>query len=488
MPDHAGDRAGRAQRAADRIGSRAGSAGHAERTADLGSQAYPTATLTGWGRLAPTAAQVCEPASPGQIADLLRAAPARGVIARGLGRSYNNAAQNERGMVIATPALNRITDLDAASGLVTCEAGVSLEQLMITGLPVCWFVPVSPGTRQVTIGGAIAADVHGKNHHLAGSFARHVRWFDLLLPDGSERRVTPDGDPQLFWGTAGGMGLTGIILRARIQLTRVETSRVRVDTVRAGNIDEAMTYLSDTDDRYGYTVAWLDCLATGASLGRSVITSGDFAKVADLGPKDRGDPLAFRPSARLGAPDLFPSGLINRYTVALFNELWFRKAPRRRDGEIQTISAFFHPLDGVRSWNRVYGPAGFRQYQFVVPFGQEQTVRRAVERISLAHAPSFVTVLKRFGPGDDGLLSFPMAGWTLALDFPARTPGLASLLNWLDEQVVAAGGRVYLAKDSRVSPEALAAMYPRLEEFRKMRADLDPAGLMASDLSRRLGL
>ncbi len=168
--------------------------------------------------------------------------------------------------------------------------------------------------------------------------------------------------------------------------------------------------------------------------------------------------------------------------------MWFRKAPRHRDGEIQTIGTFFHPLDGIRNWNRVYGPAGFRQYQFVVPFGQEQTVRRSVERISKARAPSFVTVLKRFGPGDEGLLSFPLPGWTLALDFPAHTPGLEVLLNWLDEQVAAAGGRVYLAKDSRVSPQMLATMYPRLEEFRKVRAEVDPDGLMASDLSRRLDL
>ncbi len=452
-----------------------------DHTADL-------AALTGWGRLAPSTAQVRRPSTPQQVIDLLRDAPARGVIARGLGRSYNNAAQNDRGMVIMTPGLDRISDLDAVRGLVTCEAGVSLEQLMVAGLPHGWFVPVSPGTRQVTIGGAIAADVHGKNHHLAGSFARHVPWFDLLLPDGSVRRVTPAGEPRLFWATAGGMGLTGIILRAGVQLTKVETSRVRVDTVRAGNIDDAMTYLSDTDDKYGYTVAWLDCLASGASLGRSVITSGDFARLADLAPKDRSEPLAFRPSARLGAPDIFPPALINRYSVAAFNEVWFRKAPRHRDGEIQTIGTFFHPLDGIRNWNRVYGPAGFRQYQFVVPFGQEQTVRKSVERISKARAPSFVTVLKRFGPGDEGLLSFPLPGWTLALDFPAHTPGLEVLLNWLDEQVAAAGGRVYLAKDSRVSPQMLATMYPRLEEFRKVRAEVDPDGLMASDLSRRLDL
>jgi decaprenylphospho-beta-D-ribofuranose 2-oxidase len=284
------------------------------------------------------------------------------------------------------------------------------------------------------------------------------------------------------------MGLTGIILRAAIQLTKVQTSRVRVDTVRTDDVDQTMAYLTETDHRYTYTVAWLDCLASGKHLGRSVITSGDFAQPTDLAPKDRLSPLAFRPAARLGAPTFCPPGLINRHTVALANEIWYRKAPRHRDGEIQTIGTFFHPLDGIRNWNRVYGPGGFRQYQFVVPFGAESTVRRSLERISHARAPSFVTVLKRFGPGDEGLLSFPMQGWTLALDFPARTPGLAGLLNLLDEDVLSAGGRVYLAKDSRVAPGTLARMYPRLQEFRDLRAELDPAGVMASDLSRRLGL
>ena len=234
---------------------------------------------------------------------------------------------------------------------------------------------MSPGTRQVTVGGAIAADVHGKNHHVAGSFARHVHWFDLLLPDGQERRVTPADDPRVFWATAGGMGLTGIILRAAIQLTKVQTSRVRVDTVRTADIDQALAYLAETDASYTYSVAWLDCLASGAHLGRSVITSGDFAQPGDLAPPDRRNPLEFRPVARLSAPPACPPGLVNRHTVALANEAWYRKAPRRREGEIQTISAFFHPLDGIRNWNRVYGPAGFRQYQFVVPFGAEPTVR-----------------------------------------------------------------------------------------------------------------
>jgi decaprenylphospho-beta-D-ribofuranose 2-oxidase len=446
------------------------------------------ARLTGWGRLAPTVARLAEPARPQDVAGLLGAVSGRGLIARGLGRSYNNAAQNDGGLVISTARLNKIISLDSQTGLATCEAGVSLEQLMVAGLPHGWFVPVSPGTRQVTIGGAIAADVHGKNHHVAGSFGQHVRWLDLLLADGAERRVTPAAEPDLFWATAGGMGLTGVILRAEIQLKRVETARIRVDTVRTADLDEAMAYLKATDEQFGYTVAWLDCLATGANLGRSVITSGDFAAVDELPPAERRDPLAFRPAARIGAPPGCPPGLINRYTVAVANEAWYRRAPRRREGEIQSIGKFFHPLDGIRNWNRVYGPAGFRQYQYAVPVGQEAAVRQSVEMISSARAPSFVTVLKRFGPGSPGHLSFPIEGWTLALDFPARTPGLDRLLLRLDELVAEAGGRVYLAKDSRVSGEMLAAMYPRLAEFRQLRKQVDPAGLLGSDLSRRLGL
>ena len=447
-----------------------------------------TVTLTGWGRIAPSTAELAAPANEAEAAALLRQplAPGGAVIPRGLGRSYNNAAQSAGGLVLSTGRLNRIISLDPAAGVAVCEAGVSLEQLMVAGLPAGWFVPVSPGTRQVTIGGAIAADVHGKNHHVAGSFARHVLSFDLLAPGGESRTVTPDDE--LFWATAGGMGLTGFITRATVQLKRVETSLCKVDTVRTADIDETMAVLAEHDSRYDYTVAWSDSLARGRGLGRSIITSGDFAALSDLPAAARSDPFEFDPRARLGAPPVFPPGLINRYTVRLANAAWYRKAPRLREGELQTIGQFFHPLDAIRNWNRVYGPGGFRQYQYVLPFGAEPAVRRSFEMVSAHPAPSFVTVLKRFGEGDPGLLSFPAPGWTLALDFPARTPGLGPLLDQLDQLVVRNGGRVYLAKDSRVPAAVFEEMYPRLPEFRKLRAEIDPSGALASDLSRRLGL
>ncbi|HEY6494392.1 MAG TPA: FAD-binding oxidoreductase [Trebonia sp.] len=466
------------------------SAGDAGRPRERGVPTR-TVTLTGWGRTAPSTAEVAQPVSDADAVALVRAARRAGgggVIPRGLGRSYNDAAQSAGGLVLSTARLGRIISLDPAAGVAVCEAGVSLERVMAAGLSHGWFVPVSPGTRQVTIGGAIAADVHGKNHHVAGSFARHVHEFSLLLPSGETRTVTPDGDAELFWATAGGMGLTGLITRAAVQLKRVDTSLLKVDTVRTSDIDETMSTLTEHDAKFGYTVAWSDGLARGMGLGRSVITSGDFAAVSDLPAPARDRPLAFAPRARVAVPDIFPPGLLNRTSIRLANEIWYRKAPKLREGEIQTIGQFFHPLDGLRNWNRVYGPRGFLQYQCVLPFGQEASVRRTFEMVSGLPAPSFVTVLKRFGTGSPGFLSFPRPGWALAFDFPAGTPALPSLLDRLDRLVMEHGGRVYLAKDSRVARGAFEAMYPRVAEFRALRAEIDPAGVFASDLSRRLAL
>lgn len=447
-----------------------------------------TVPVTGWGRTAPTAARLIRPRTYEEAALAVRECGARGGIARGLGRAYGDAAQNAGGAVLDMTGLDRVHAIDADDGTVLCDAGVSLHRLMEVLLPLGWFVPVTPGTRYVTVGGAVGADIHGKNHHVSGSFSRHVLSLDLLTADGEVVTAVP-GTP-LFEATAGGMGLTGVILTATIRLQPVETSLMSVDTERADDLDDLMARLADTDHRYRYSVAWIDLLARGRATGRAVLTRGDHAPLDALprGTRVRREPLAFRTSRLPAAPSFVPEGLLSRTTVGLFNELWYRKAPRARTGQLQRIPAFFHPLDSVPHWNRVYGRGGFVQYQFVVGHGREDALRRIVRRISERRCPSFLAVLKRFGEADPGWLSFPVPGWTLALDIPASLPGLGGFLDELDEEVAGAGGRVYLAKDSRLRPELLAAMYPRLDDFRALRAALDPRGVFTSDLSRRLHL
>jgi decaprenylphospho-beta-D-ribofuranose 2-oxidase len=389
--------------------------------------------------------------------------------------------------VLLCSGLDRIRRLDLERGVVTAGAGVSLDRLMRVLLPLGWFVPVTPGTRHVTVGGAIAADIHGKNHHRDGSLGAHVLGMRLRTPTGT-RAVSAGEDPELFWATLGGMGLTGVIVEADIRLQRVATSRMRVDTERARDLDDVMERMASGDEGYQYSVAWIDCLARGRSLGRSVLTRGDHAGLDELPAPQRRDPLGFAPRTRLAAPPWVPPGLLGPVGVRIFNEVWFRKAPVCERGRVTPLASFFHPLDGVERWNLLYGPAGFVQHQLVVPFGAGDVLRRTLERLSAAGAASFLAVLKRFGDGGPGALSFPSRGWTLAIDIPVGDPGLGALLDRVDEDVAAAGGRIYLAKDARLRPELLPVMYPRLDDWRSLRARIDPDGVLCSDLSRRLGL
>jgi decaprenylphospho-beta-D-ribofuranose 2-oxidase len=300
--------------------------------------------------------------------------------------------------------------------------------------------------------------------------------------------IGPEREPALFWATVGGMGLTGIVLDATIQLLPVETSRMLVDTERATDLEDLCARMTEGDHRYRYSVAWIDLLAKGRHLGRSVLTRADHARVADLSGRARRAPLAYDPSAVLAAPPAVPDGLLNGLTVRAFNEVWYRKAPRGPHQGLESIPFFFHPLDMVRAWNRLYGRHGFLQYQFVVPFGAEDVLRRVVERLARSGSPSFLAVLKRFGAESPAPLSFPMPGWTLALDLAASRPGLSAMFAELDRWVLDAGGRHYLAKDAHLRPDSFAQGYPRLAEWRAVRDKFDPGRVWVSDLARRLQL
>jgi decaprenylphospho-beta-D-ribofuranose 2-oxidase len=437
-------------------------------------------TLTGWGRTTKSWATVRTPESE---EDLLREfSSGERVIARGLGRSYGDAAQLSGGVVLDNRHLAGIGAIDA-DGKVTVGAGVSVDELLAVSIPQGWFVPVTPGTRQVTMGGALAADVHGKNHHVDGSFASHVLSMRLVTPVGAFT-LSPSLEPELFWATMGAMGLTGVVTSLTLQMLPIETNQMLVDTQRFSDLASVMEAMVVGDAGYRYSVAWVDCMARGARLGRAILTRGNHAKRADVEHVSLKGPRA----RSLSIPFVAPLGLLNRWSVKVFDEFWYRSASRHEVGEAQSLSSFFHPLDGVGNWNRLYGPRGFVQYQFCVPGEASETVAAVIERLAESRVASFLAVLKRFGPGNPGPLSFPLSGWTLALDLPVGAEALPGVLDELDELVVAAGGRVYLAKDARLGADQVRVMYPRLEEFLKIKSHVDPKSQLTSDLSRRLGL
>lgn len=434
--------------------------------------------LSGWGRTAASLATVITPTSEDEVA----AALSGEVIARGLGRSYGDAAQLSGGVVLDNSGLDGVSPINS-DGLVTVGAGVSLDDLLALSIPQGWFIPVTPGTRQVSVGGMIGADVHGKNHHRDGSIAAHVRAMRIVTPVGAFD-ASPTHEAELFWATMGAMGLTGVVTSVTFQMMRIETDQVFVDTDRFGDLDAVMSEMVSGDDAYHYSVAWVDCMTRGRHMGRAILTRGEHAPASQIDEPHLRSP---RP-ARLKVPLDAPSGLLNPLSIKAFNELWFRSAPRQERREAQSLSTFFHPLDGVRDWNRLYGRRGFVQYQFCVPDDQSETIVEAIRRLSASRVPSFLAVLKRFGPATPAPLSFPQPGWTLALDLPVGPAALPGVLDELDELVLAAGGRVYLAKDARLAPATFAAMYPQLDDFLAIKARVDPEGHLTSDLARRLHL
>lgn len=447
--------------------------------------------LTGWGRTAPTVATVVRATADELQSDAGLAAllDGRGAIARGLGRSYGDPAQNGGGTVIELQPGSDPIRIDAAAGVAHVDAGVSLDALLREIVPMGWFVPVTPGTRFVTVGGAIASDIHGKNHHADGSFGAHCLRLGILMADGSHRSITPEIDADLWWATIGGMGLTGLITDVSFTLISIESRHCVVDTQRIPNLDSLIEKMEASDHLYRYSVAWIDLVATGKNLGRSVLSMGNHATLddlRDLNPKGVDNPLNFDPPT---FPDIPPQpfNVWTRPAVRAFNELWFRKTPQHHHGT-ESLTGFFHPLDMAGQWTRLYGRHGFLQYQFVVPFEAIETMRTIITKISEEGHASFLAVLKRMGAESGGLLSFPKPGWTLTYDLPAGVVGLGPWLAELDELVLSVGGRHYLAKDAIATPSVIAAGYPRLDEWKTIRNSVDPNGVWASDQARRLNL
>lgn len=443
------------------------------------TEARATEVVHGWGRINPVDMSILELESAKATAHAVRRFQA--VIPRGLGRSYGDAAQLGGSAALSCLRLDGYQWIDRRGGVIRARAGTSLGRIISDLAPAGWFVPVSPGTRHVTIGGAIAADIHGKNHHVDGSFGDHVRQLRIVVATGEVVTASRTENAELFRATLGGLGLTGSIIDADVVLAPIGSTRVRVETTRTRDLDHTMALMRASDDAHRFSVAWIDLLADG----RGVLTQGRFASASEL-EKPRAA-FSAPPERQVALPPLPLPRVVRPATVAAFNALWWRRAPSTTGVTYETITGFFHPLDAIADWPRLYGRAGFVQWQIAMPHQAESEFIDICHHFESVGAPAFFAVLKRFGPGNDAPLSFPIPGWTLALDLPysANTLGL---LDELDARVAHAGGRVYLAKDARMRPEHLARMYPRLSEWQGIVQRWNPDGRFQSDLSNRLAL
>ena len=437
--------------------------------------------LTGWGRTRPSRAVVSGPMDRSALQKLVASAPPRGVLGRGAGRSYGDAAQNLDGHVV-TPVTRPWLELDLAADTLRASASANFAEVLARAVPRGLMMPVLPGTRHLTVGGAVAADVHGKNQRADGSIGAWLEEIELVDGSGGLRTLTPDADPEAFDATVGGMGLTGIILAVKVRMLPVRSAMMQVRSCRLADLDGLLAVLDGAPDRY--SVAWVDTTASGRSLGRGIVETGDHLPRPD--PLREPDGLAYQAPGARRAPAM-PFCAATPLSARCFNSLWYYRAPRD-ETVITDLPSFFHPLDAIDGWNRAIGPRGLVQYQFVVPAGSENVIARALETVQRHRCAPFLGTLKRFGQASKGPLSFPMPGWSLAIDMPAGRPGLRRALADLDREVAAVGGRVYLAKDARLGRAAFAAMYSSQARWRATRAQLDPRGVFQSDLGRRLGL
>jgi decaprenylphospho-beta-D-ribofuranose 2-oxidase len=439
--------------------------------------------LAGWGANLRATCLFAEPETPDELR--ARVLPS-GTIARGLGRSYGDPALNTGHLVLGTRRLDRYLGFDEATGTLTCEAGVSLAAIIKDFAPRGFFPMITPGTKYVTVGGAIANDVHGKAHHVQGCFSACVDAMRILLASGEVVTTSRTELPDLFWATFGGMGLTGIVLSATLRLRKIESTYFRQKAIVVKNLDEMLAALEENDHLYPYSVAWVDPVARGAALGWGCLSVGDHARRDELPAELAASPLRVSGPPKITVPFELPELTLNPLSVRVLNVLMRQVLGRGKP--FAHYEKFFYPLDFVAEWYRGYGRRGFTQYQFVIPFADGPRHMRAIlDAIMSSGELPFLNVLKRFGKESGGILSFPCEGYTFAIDFPVRA-GTVALVHRLDQMVHEAGGRIYLGKDSYVEPAMFRAMYPAIDEFLAIKKKYDPTGVFVSDQARRVSL
>lgn len=403
------------------------------------------------------------------------------LIARGLGRCYGDASLNET--IIGTEKYDKAIYFNDEEGIFECQAGLSLDEILKIIVPRGWFLPVTPGTKFISVGGAVASDIHGKNHHVDGSFSNHVIRLDIMLSTGEITSCGPDQQTDLFRATCGGMGLTGIIMAVRFKLKPIESAYITQTQVKARNLEELLEHFQTYKD-YTYSVAWIDCLKKGKHFGRSILMLGEHATHDELTDKLKVNPFPVHGDPKLTVPFNLPSFVLNKFSVKAFNMLFYGKNLKPVQKGLVHYDPYFYPLDFVHSWNRMYGKNGFVQYQFVIPLHAKDGLIKIMRKISDRNMGSFLTVLKVFGP-QESLISFPMEGYTLALDFPIED-GLFDFLNELDQIVADCGGRLYLTKDARMDAGFFKNSYPGYDEFIKIIRRYDPEDKFTSLLAKRL--
>jgi len=445
-------------------------------------------SLSGWGRYPTVESRVDRPEKRSALRSRVEG-DGEPVLARGAGRSYGDAALLDgSGTTVLTDRLNRMLAFDSNTGVLRAEAGVRLREILETFVSRGWFLPVTPGTKEVTLGGAVAFDIHGKNHHRDGGISNFVREIELLTADGKTVTCGPKQNEELFWATVSGAGLTGIITEVALELRPIETAHVAERILKAQDLDDAFALFKEHEPDYLYSVAWIDCLASGGSLGRSHLMFGRHATPDELPAKQRRDPLGYEPDHLARLPFDLPEGVLNEYTVKAFNQLFYARQRTRDKQEVVGIDPFFYPLDAIGDWNRMYGESGFVQFQCVLPMDESYDgLKEILSQVQESGLASFLAVLKRMGGPDGGLLTFPMKGYTLALDIPRRD-GLEPLLRDLHETVARRGGRVYLAKDAYLRPGTFREMYPALEEWLAVKRGVDPENRFTSAQAHRLGI